>query len=223
MTDEFDQYAHGYNQSLNDVVGVVGDDASYFHEYKARYLVRALNSKTPQKILDFGCGVGNITSYIKQARPDWTVHGFDPSEESIKRVEPALAAQGLFTHKKAALNHDYDAILVANVLHHVPVESRAAFIQDLKQYLATHGCLVIVEHNPLNPGSRWVVKTCVFDKGVIMVWKHKAERYLKEAGFSFVKKDFVVFFPKFLSWFRPLEKWLGWCPLGAQYALVAKK
>jgi hypothetical protein len=39
--------------------------------------------------------------------------------------------------------------------------------------------------------------------------------------FEQVTQDYIVFFPRWLSGLRPLEEYLGWCQLGAQYAVVA--
>ena len=36
-------------------------------------------------------------------------------------------------------------------------------------------------------------------------------------------REYVVFFPRWLAWFRPLEPFLGWCPLGAQYVVVTSR
>jgi hypothetical protein len=41
------------------------------------------------------------------------------------------------------------------------------------------------------------------------------------AQLDVMQHDYFVFFPRILKWFRPVEKMLTWCPLGAQYAVVS--
>ena len=48
-------------------------------------------------------------------------------------------------------------------------------------------------------------------------------RYLQSGGLRLVGRDYIVFFPRWLRWFRPLEPFLRWCPLGAQYVVVGEK
>jgi hypothetical protein len=40
-------------------------------------------------------------------------------------------------------------------------------------------------------------------------------------GLQIVRRDYIVFFPRLLSWLRPLEPRLSRCLAGAQYALAA--
>jgi hypothetical protein len=39
----------------------------------------------------------------------------------------------------------------------------------------------------------------------------------RTAGLTLARCRYTLFFPKPLKWLRPLERWLGWLPLGAQY------
>jgi hypothetical protein len=37
------------------------------------------------------------------------------------------------------------------------------------------------------------------------------------------RRDYIVFMPRLLSWFRRLEPLLARVPIGAQYAILARK
>jgi hypothetical protein len=77
----------------------------------------------------------------------------------------------------------------------------------------------IFEHNPLNPLTRYVFEHCVFDRDAEMIPRNKLIEEAAGAGLSVRNKEYTLFFPKPLAAFRPLERWLGWLPLGAQYYL----
>ena len=47
-------------------------------------------------------------------------------------------------------------------------------------------------------------------------------RRFRAAGFTDVTLRWTLFFPAILGALRPLERGLGWLPLGAQYMLVAR-
>ena len=85
------------------------------------------------------------------------------------------------------------------------------------------GSLVVFEHNPLNPLTRRTVDTCPFDKNAILLPATETRKLIAARGLILVKRDYIVFFPRAFSALRPLEAALGWCPLGAQYAVIGTR
>src|SRR5207253_7102278 len=70
------------------------EKADYFSELKARYLARTLGAAFSGKILDFGCGIGLLSTFIVQHLPACDLHGFDFSAASIDRIPAATASSG---------------------------------------------------------------------------------------------------------------------------------
>jgi hypothetical protein len=112
---------------------------------------------------------------------------------------------------------------LANVLHHVPTEERHAVFGQAFSRLAGGGRVVVFEHNPFNPLTRWAVSQCPFDGDAVLLRSIETRRLFAEVGFRVARRDFVVFFPRMLALLRPLEPLLRWNPLGAQYAVLAVK
>lgn len=220
---QFDQFAGDYKQVLDQSIAVSGEDSSYFAEYKAQYLARILGSTFAGKVLDFGCGVGLLSSFLKKHLPSARLDGFDVSNESLARVEQALSTAGVFTSDEHLLACDYDVIVTANVMHHVIPGDRSRMVTNLVNRLATHGKLTIIEHNPSNPLTRRAVDRCPFDEDAVLLPPKETESLLRTAGLKLARKDYIVFMPHFLSWLRPLEPSLAWLPLGAQYAIMGEK
>lgn len=219
----FDRFAGDYKQVLDRSVAVSGEESTYFAEYKARYLRRLLSPTFAGKVLDFGCGVGLLSGFLKKHLPAIQLDGYDVSQDSIRQVDRALTAQGTFTADLSQLARDYQLIVIANVMHHIPKEQRNEVIRDLSGRLARGGSLAIFEHNPANPVTRWVVEHCPFDDDAVLLPPAEARSYLRDAKLTLMRNDYIVFLPHLLAWLRSLESLLGWLPLGAQYAIVAER
>jgi len=220
---KFDSYAERYEEVLNESVKVSGETARYFAEVKADYLRRRYRPEFAGKVLDYGCGVGLLSWALSQSFSRARLQGFDPSAESIAHVPPELAAAGSFTSSIAELDRDYDLIVIANVMHHVPPPQRESLLGELGSRLAPNGEVAVFEHNPLNPGTRWSVAHCPFDDDAILLWPAELRGYLRRVGLHPLKTDYIVFFPRVLAAMRRLELHLSWCPAGAQYCVTARK
>lgn len=211
---EFDQYAGGYDQMHRESIRASGEDPEYFAVYKQRVLERLLGRGFERPVLDFGCGIGNLTRFLVDSFP--AVEGFDPSAESA-RVAAERAPGARFYDSTDNIPRDkYGAVVVANVLHHVPPTERASLLSTIHELLAPGGSLVIFEHNPLNPVTRRAVNACPFDENAVLLYPWEVTRLLREASLTDVDLDYIVFFPRALAGMRGLEPKLGWLPMGAQ-------
>ncbi len=220
-TAEFDSYAGQYEELLAHSIKISGEKPEYFAAYKASYLAR-LVSPDVRRVLDYGCGIGMLSTQLKLQFPKSQVDGFDPSPGSIARVNPALVAQGSFESDPNSLSSTYDLIVMANVLHHVKPVNRQNLVADVASRLAPDGRLVVFEHNPFNPLMQLAVAQCVFDEDAILLRRKESAHYFHCAGLN-TASDYIVFFPRWLRWLRRVEPHLYWCPLGAQYVVVGTR
>jgi SAM-dependent methyltransferase len=217
----FDRYADSYDDAHRQNIAITGEDPAYFARYKREVLLRILGPRFAQPVLDFGCGIGNLTGLLADAFP--TVHGYDPSAKSIA-IATRRTQRATFHDDLARVPHlHFGGVVLANVLHHVPPGERAALLRDIADLLAPGGRLVVFEHNPFNPLTRWAVATCPFDEEAELLWPWETARLLSGAGFRDVRLNFIVFFPRALARLRPVEPSLRWLPLGAQVAAWATK
>jgi 2-polyprenyl-3-methyl-5-hydroxy-6-metoxy-1,4-benzoquinol methylase len=218
---EFDRYAGHYDAMHRENIAASGEAPDYFARYKRQVLIRVLGTAFAEPLLDFGCGIGNLTSVLAESFPD--VHGYDPSSKSVQIA--TKRSRGATFHVDLAVlpRSHFGGIVLANVLHHVPRRDRPKLLDDVVELLAPGGRLVVFEHNPLNPLTRRVVAACPFDEGVELLWPWEATRLLAMAGLRDVRRNFIVFFPRFLAPLRGLEPHLRLCPFGAQVTVWAEK
>jgi SAM-dependent methyltransferase len=219
--NRFDSVADRYVDLLDRSVSISGEGSAYFADYKARYLARTLSRAFDGRVLEYGCGVGLLSDSLRRHLPKTRLDGYDTSAASVGRARERLGSAGVFTHQIHQIRSDYDLIVLSNVLHHVIGTERQALVSSLARRLSDGGRLVAFEHNPLNPLTRWAVAHCPFDEGVQLLPVVETERYMAGAGLRRTRRDYIVFFPRPLAWLRFVEASLGWCPLGAQYAVTA--
>ena len=219
MAEKFDAYAQSYESLHKSSVASSGEDPSYFHDYKIGCLVRRALLDGP--VLDYGCGVGNLTERLVSRAPE--VHGYDPSESS--RAEARTRASGAVVHDtpESLPAAHFETAILSGVLHHVTPAERPGVLATVRSALRPGGRIVVFEHNPLNPLTRYAVNTCEFDEHAKLILAPSMRQRVREAGFASAAVRYRIFFPHALRGMRPLEAKMTWLPLGAQYYVVARK
>jgi ubiquinone/menaquinone biosynthesis C-methylase UbiE len=226
--DDFDAYAKNYRDIHSQNVQLSGADSYYFAEQRV-VMLQAYEKNESLQVLDLGCGDGASEIFIQQYFSNWKVEGIDVSKESIAMAEKQGIANASFNvydgiHIPFA-DSSFDIIFVAGVLHHVEFSLHDAMIKEMKRVLKAGGRLLIYEHNPLNPLTRYLVKTCVFDKDAKLLRCGYLKKILLKQQFRIDTTVYFIFFPPkgLFKKMLPLEKFLQWLPLGGKYFVRAVK
>jgi hypothetical protein len=81
------------------------------------------------------------------------------------------------------------------------------------------GLAIILEHNPLNPATRFAVSRCAFDEDAVLMRMSESRALLADAGLRERERAYILFFP-----FRnTIERRLGRLPMGAQYYVAGSR
>lgn len=220
---EFDQYAEQYDRLLGETIPEGLNEDGYFAEYKIALMAARLGQDKPKRILDFGCGAGRSLPYLEQYFPDTELWGYDVSPASLKVAEQRVPRAKLFSDWSTIAETRFDAIVAANVFHHIPPDQRQQALSRCQHALTDHGQMFLFEHNPFNPATRWIFERCPFDADAEMLSLKTALDLAKRAGFSSTQQGYTLFFPRPLAFLRGLEPLLKHVPLGAQYYVQMAK
>lgn len=221
---EFDAYSKAYSEDIESTIGVFGQDHDFFVRNKAEILLPALatidKNTSKLKVLDVGCGVGLVHRYIAGSVGE--LHGTDVSGASLD-----VARSGNRNVRYEAYDGDrlpyadasFDCAYAICVMHHVPVAQWTAFLKEMRRVVRTGGLVVIIEHNPLNPATQWVVRTAPMDANAVLLNAWKLRALMKSAGIGPLWVRYVLFTPFAGRAFRLLDRLLSRVPLGTQYAM----
>ncbi|MBM4342272.1 MAG: methyltransferase domain-containing protein [Deltaproteobacteria bacterium] len=210
---QFDRFAGDYQSVLDESVG----SAAYFARVKALAATDVLGVGFAGRVLDYGCGVGLLARALLDHLPRATLVGFDVSQPCLDGIAEPLRSRAAWTSDKTAVGGEFAAVVVSNVLHHVPPAQRDGLVADLAGRLAPGGRLLVFEHNPLNPATRWVVAHCAFDDDAVLLWPRETTALLQTAGLQGVRIEYLACVPPALGRLLPLERHVRHLPLGAQY------
>lgn len=214
---EFDQFAENYNEVLADSMPAGLAEDRYFAEYKIQIIADRLKGRPVKRILDYGCGAGRSLVFLKAFFPDAEIWGYDVSGDSLKEAAIANPDATLHSDLNAITDGCFDAILMANVMHHIPLDQRSNAMEVCREKLGKDGAMFVFEHNPYNPLTRHVFERCPFDVDAEMLNLRTMVQLARDSNFSITRSAYTLFFPKPLKFLRPAERALQKLPLGAQY------
>jgi SAM-dependent methyltransferase len=225
---EFDQFAEEYLAIHAKNVHFTGENPEYFSRYKVDEVSRVWRARgrpDPQTILDFGAGIGGSLAHFRRAFPKAELIATDISARSLdvaQRRHPGVARFELYAGSgPPAADASVDLAYTSCVFHHIDEREHLGLLKSLRQAVKPGGALVVFEHNPINPVTRYIVATCPFDENAVLIPAGKLRQRLKDAGFGRVEIGYVGFFPSALAGLRRLDPLLKHLPVGAQYYALA--
>lgn len=226
---EFDKFAQEYTSLHARNIAASGEEPAYFAEYKVRDLrglADAAGVSPLARILDFGSGIGSSASHFRRHFPDSRLTCVDVSLQSLSIGAGQHGDASFVAFDGGRLpfaEGSFDCVFSACVFHHIDAGEHVALLAELHRVLRPGGMIVVFEHNPLNPLTVRAVNTCPFDDNAVLMRAGTLRRRFARAGFADPRIRYRIFFPRALRALRPIEPWLTWLPLGAQYSVCSRR
>jgi trans-aconitate methyltransferase len=175
--------------------------------------------------MDYGCGIGDTTTLLHENFKLERIVGLDVSLRSVELAKQQHGSlQCTFqTFEKYVPAENVDLVYCNGVFHHIPLAERLAALRFIYGSLCPGGVFALWENNPWNPGTRYVMSKCVFDRDAVTISPAEAIGMVREQGFRVLRRDFLFFYPRLLKVFRFTEPWMRALPIGAQYLVLCQK
>lgn len=224
---EFDSFADSYDRDLAEALAASGEDRTYFAQGRVNWLagiLRRMGTK-PRSVMDYGCGTGSTTGLLLETLGADTAVGVDLSQRSLDVARKNHGSDRIqFSPiEKYASSESIDLAYCNGVFHHIPRAERGQALRFIHRSLRKGGLFSFWENNPWNPGTRYVMAHCAFDKDAVTLNPPEAKRLVRSEGFTILRTDFLFIFPRLLKLARPAEKFASKLPLGAQYQILCQK
>jgi trans-aconitate methyltransferase len=151
-----------------DAINTFNRNAALYNErfgqldlYNDTYdLFCALLPQRHSRVLDIGCGPGNITNYLLRKRPDLRITGIDlaPNMLSIaQKNNPTAHFELLDCRELRTLNEKFDAIISGFTIPYLSKEETAQLLCDCEQLLNPGGVFYfsLIEGKYENSGYKY--------------------------------------------------------------------
>lgn len=117
-----------------------------------RRLLDQAGLRPGQRVLEIGCGTGNLLLAAKRAQPAAVLVGLDPDLAALARASRKARRRGLTVQLDRGhadelpyADGSVDVVLSAFMLHHVPAGERERAVREVRRVLRPGGALHLVD------------------------------------------------------------------------------
>lgn len=228
VADDFDRVAEDYEKQINSAISFAGMEHTFYIDVKRRQLLKLIGDRftnmSALDVLDLGCGIGGYHGGLASTFHE--LHGADVSSKSLemaRRKHPWVHYEGYDGARLPYTDDRFDVVFTICVMHHVPPGHWENFVDEMMRVLRPGGMALVFEHNPYNPATQYIVRTCEIDKDAVLLRPFQLRRLFARSGFGEVRTRTILSVPPKGAVLSGLDGLLGYLPFGAQYYLSAVK
>ena len=123
------------------------------------------------RVLEVGCGTGNLALLVKRELPNAEVRGIDPDPLALARAARRARRRGLdvrfdrgFAEAMPYEDEAFDHVLSAFMLHHLDEPVQARMLEEARRVLRPGGTLTVVDFGGAGAPARGRLATIVGDR-----------------------------------------------------------
>lgn len=151
-----------------------------FESYKNKILGFSELLKNQSKILDVGCGPGNVAKLLTELDKEFEILGIDLSSEMIKRARVNVVSRHVqfLVHDIRNMGlegKEYDAVIASFCLPHLINEEAEKLIKDVSTVLGKGGYLYL----SCMEGTKSGYETTSFSLNEIIFFNYYSEEFIK--------------------------------------------
>lgn len=135
-----------------------------------RALLDAADLRAGLRVLDIGCGTGNLVVAVRRRCPDVEVVGLDPDARALDRARRKAARGGLavrldqgYAQELPYPDEAFDRVLSSLMFHHLGRAAKEGMLAEVRRVLRPGGLLVLADVGGPIAGhgvlTRWMART----------------------------------------------------------------
>ena len=222
MDASFDKYDKSFGAVVQSSIDFSGLPHSFFTAAKAdalcELIATRLHGMRNPHMLDVGCGIGELHPLVRSMFG--RICGVDVSTTSVAQARirnPEVQYEAYVGETLPYESATFDLSIAICVLHHVPPPQWVGLLREMRRVVRPGGVVCLIEHNPLNPLTKFAVARCEFDRDAVLLDARRTRALMADAGLHDARSHYFLLLPSAAPLARRVEHSLRGIPLGAQY------
>lgn len=136
-------------------------------------LIELADLREDEKILDLGCGTGQLIAMINARHPDCRIHGIDPGHHMIKialkKNHSGISSENFVTGRATCLPYEdntFDCVFSCLVFHLLDEQKIKRALVEIRRVLKPHGRYISIEFESY-PGNWMTGKQAHYPKALL--------------------------------------------------------